>query len=140
MAKKNLLFFPFLLFFFIAKAQYCGNSGSFQCVASNFSLPGLFPLPDSLPPFVNGQPSSSVIYFKNFNDVYYGGNFYTVNWLRIDTVDNLPPGLCWASNKADNTFANQENGCLKVSGVPCGATGQYKIRIVVTVNVGIASL
>jgi hypothetical protein len=71
--------------------------------------------------------------------VYFNGGWYTVTSLRIDTIDNLPTGLCWASNKPDNTYANQESGCIKVNGVPCGPTGQYKMRIIVTVNLGFGS-
>ncbi len=136
MIKKLLLFTALNVLLLNGYAQYCGNSGSFQCTASNLSLPWLTPPPDSLAPFVNGQPSTTVIQFKNFNTVFFGGSYYTVNSLRIDTVDNLPAGLCWASDKANNTYANQESGCLKINGVPCSATGQYKMRIKVSVDLG----
>ncbi len=134
---KYLLLAVLAAFVSFASAQYCGNSGTYQCVASNLSLPWLSPPPDSLAPFVNGQPSTTVIQFKNFNQVVFNGSSYTVTTLRIDSVENLPEGLCWASNKADNTYANQESGCLKINGTPCDATGQYKMRIVVTVNLGL---
>ncbi len=136
MIKKLLLLTTLNVLLLTGSAQYCGNSGSFQCTASNLSLPWLTPHPDSLASFVNGQPSTTVIQFKNFNTVFFGGSYYTVNSLRIDSVDNLPPGLCWASNKANNTYANQESGCIKVNGTPCGPTGQYKMRIIVTVDLG----
>lgn len=135
MAKKLLA----AVLVFIAtytQAQYCGNSGTYQCTTSALAQPWLTPHPDSLPAFVNGQQANTTIFFKNFNTVYFGGGYYTVNSLRIDTVDNLPPGLCWASNKPNNTYANQESGCIQVSGVPCGPTGQYKMRIIVTVDLG----
>lgn len=137
MIKKLLLFTTLNILAYIVSAQYCGNSGSFQCTSSNLSLPWLTPPPDSLPPFVNGLPSTTVIQFKNFNTVFFNGSYYTVNSLRIDSVDNLPSGLCWASNKANNTYANQESGCLKINGIPCGPTGQYKMRIIVSVDLGI---
>jgi hypothetical protein len=118
-------------------AQYCGNSGAFQCtVSGTITQPGLSPLSDSLPPFQNNTLSTTVIQFRNFNVIYYFGNTFTVNWLRIDSIENLPNGLCWASDKANNTYANSENGCIKVNGVPCDSTGQYKLRIIVTVDVG----
>ncbi len=137
MLKRFLLLATFSFFIAFAQAQYCGNSGAFQCTASNLSVPGLSPLWDSLPPFVNGQPSSAVIQFKNFNQVYYFGGTYTVVSLKVDSIDNLPAGLCWSTNKADNTFANQENGCIRINGTPCGPTGQYKMRIIASVNIGV---
>lgn len=138
---KKILFFALLSFTLLcASAQYCGNSGTFQCTASNLPLPWLSPPPDSLPPFVNGMPSTTVIQFKNFNTVFFNGNQITVNWLRIDTIDNLPSGLCWASNKANNTYLNQENGCIKINGIPCDATGQYKMRIIVTIDIGVGTV
>jgi hypothetical protein len=133
---KNLLAVVLVFVATYTQAQYCGNSGTYQCTTSVLAQPWLTPHPDSLPAFVNGQPANTTIFFKNFNTVYFGGGYYTVNSLRIDTVDNLPPGLCWASNKPNNTYANQESGCIQVSGVPCGPTGQYKMRIIVTVDLG----
>lgn len=140
MKKKHTLLLALSITLLSVSAQYCGNSGAFQCTAANLPLPWLSPPPDSLPPFVNGQPSATVIQFKNFNTVFFGGSQITVNWLRIDTIDNLPTGLCWASNKANNTYLNQENGCIKINGVPCDATGQYKMRIIVTIDIGVGTV
>lgn len=136
--KKYLL--PLLFFFTqVSFAQYCGNSGAAQCTPTGtFTAPGFYPLPSQLPPFVNGQPSTTVLEFKNFNVVNFQGNFYTVNSLRIDSVGNLPAGLCWAANKANNTFANQEQGCVRINGTPSGPVGEYKLKILVTVDVGVS--
>lgn len=122
-------------------AQQCTNpgSGSTQCTPSNLSQPGLSPRTDSLPPFTNGVASTTVIQFKNFNTVLFSGFTLTVQSLRIDSIENLPSGLCWATDRANNTYSNQENGCIKVNGTPCAQPGQYKLRIWVFVNVGITS-
>ncbi|MFN8321817.1 MAG: T9SS type A sorting domain-containing protein [Chitinophagales bacterium] len=121
-----------------ARAQSCNASGASQCTASGTLLiPGLSPTSDLLPAFENGIPSTTVIQFKNFNQVLFSGLTLTVQSLRIDSIENLPPGLCWATDKANNTYSNQESGCIKINGTPCGTPGQYKLRIIVTVNVGI---
>lgn len=122
-------------------AQQCTNPGSgpTQCTASTLSQPGLSPRTDSLPPFTNGVASTTVIQFKNFNTVLFSGFTLTVQSLRIDSIENLPSGLCWATDRANNTYGNQENGCIKVNGTPCAQPGQYKLRIWVFVNVGITS-
>lgn len=137
---KKHLYSLFALFLLStgAFAQYCGNSGPSICSPSGtLTQPGLFPESTNLPPFTNGLAANTVIQFKNFNQVVFGGSTLTVNSLRIDTIANLPAGLCWATNKANNTYSNQEDGCIVVSGTPCGAPGQYKMRIIATVNVGI---
>ncbi len=125
-----------------AVAQQCSNPGSgpTQCTAvGNMTQPGLAPRTDSLPPFINGVPSTTVIQFKNFNTVFFSGFTLTVQSLRIDSIENLPSGLCWATDRANNTYANQEDGCIKINGTPCSQPGQYKLRIWVYVNVGITS-
>ena len=123
----------------ISFGQYCGGSGPGQCTPSGtFVTPGFYPAPSDLPPFVNGQASTTVLEFKNFNVVNFQGNFYTVNSLRIDSVGNLPAGLCWATNKSNNTFINQEQGCVRINGTPNGPVGEYKLKILVTVDVGVS--
>lgn len=137
--KKLLLFFTTVLAVQFASAQYCGNSGPSICTPGTYANPGLYPQSDSLPPFINGTSADATIGLKNFNQVVYSGFTLTVQSLRVDTIDNLPAGLCWATNKIDNTFANQENGCIHVSGTTCATPGQYKLRIIVTVDVGITT-
>ncbi len=131
--KKILLFTTCFILVFSVSAQYCGNSGSSQCTASGAVLqPGLSPMSDSLPPFVNNVASTTVIEFRNFNTVFFGGGQFTLQSLKLDSIENLPNGLCWASDKVNNTYANSENGCIKVNGTPCDSTGQYKLRIIAT--------
>ena len=120
----------------MVSAQYCGSSSPTQCTPSgNVTEPGLSPMSDSLPPFVNGVLSTTVIQFKNFDTVYFGGNPYQIQSLRIDSIENLPQGLCWASDRVNNTYANSEDGCIKVNGTPCGPTGQYKMRIIASATI-----
>lgn len=121
-----------------ANAQYCGNSGPSVCTPSGtLTQPGLSPNSDSLPSVVNGTQPNTVIQFKNFNTFNFGGQTVTVNSLRIDTLSNLPAGLCWATNKSSNTWANQEDGCIKISGTVCDNPGQYKLKIIVTADIGV---
>ncbi|MBL0308741.1 MAG: T9SS type A sorting domain-containing protein [Bacteroidetes bacterium] len=120
------------LFFANADAQYCGNSGASVCDSVVLTLPGFSPSRDSLPPLVNGLDSPTILYFKNYDKVANGA--ITVSSLRIDTIDNLPSGVCWSSNLSNNTFANQQNGCIKLSGIACAPPGQYKLRIIITLN------
>ncbi|MBS1614461.1 MAG: hypothetical protein JST49_16690, partial [Bacteroidetes bacterium] len=101
-----------------ANAQYCGGSGASACTPSGtMTEPGLSPI--ELPSVVNGTDANTTIQFKNFDKFNYSGTEITINSLRIDSIGNLPAGSCWKTNKTDNTFANQEDGCINVSGTVC---------------------
>ena len=121
-----------------ANAQYCGGSGASACTPSGtMTEPGLSPNSTELPSVVNGTDANTTIQFKNFDQFNYSGVDITINSLRIDSIGNLPAGSCWKTNKTDNTFANQEDGCINVSGTVCADPGQYKLRIFVTANTSI---
>ncbi len=136
--KKNNLLNLMLVFLLIMKglntqAQYCGGSGPTVCTAPAVTgTPGLTPVSDSLPCFVKGVAATAKINFENFTTV----SGLTVNWLRIDSISNLPPGLCWKTNSSTNTYNGGQTGCIIVSGTPTtsAAIGQYQLRIYVTVN------
>lgn len=138
MKKVIFTLFSATMLFAGANAQYCGNSGSSVCTASGtLTEPGMSPASDSLASVVNGTAPNTVIQFKNFDTFAFGGQTVTVNTLRIDTLSNLPSGLCWATNKANNTWANQEDGCIKINGTACDNPGQYKLKIIVTADIGV---
>jgi len=142
MKKVIFTLFSFCLLYVNTNAQYCGNtgagSGPSQCTPSGtLTKPGLAPLSDSLPPLVNGTISSTVIQFKNFDTITFGGQNLTVQSLRIDSIGNSPTGVCWVTNKANNTWANQEDGCIKINGTACATPGQYRLKIIVTANIGV---
>jgi len=121
-----------------ANAQYCGTSGAGVCNPSGtLTEPGLSPNSADLPSVVNGVANATTIQFKNFNQFTLSGQTVTVQSLRIDSIGNIPAGLCWATNKTNNTFANQEDGCIQVTGTPCSDPGQYKLFILVTANIGV---
>jgi len=136
----TLLSITFLMSAGFAQSNYCGNSSASVCTPTPLPKPGLSPTSDSLTPVVNGVATNTIIYFKNFDTIRYQGALLTIQQLRIDSIRNLPSGLCWATNRTDNTFTNQGLGCIKVNGTPCGNTGQYKLEIWVGVDVGFGFL
>lgn len=121
-----------------AYAQSCGNSGTAVCVPSGtLTEPGLSPNSADLPAVVRNVANTTNIQFKNFNQFNFGGQTVTVQSLKIDTISNIPSGLCWATNKSNDTYSNQEDGCIKVTGTTAAPAGQYKLYIVVTANIGV---
>ena len=135
---KKTIYTLIALFVFTGSifSQSCHTSGSSICtVSGTMAQPGLSPRSDSLAPVDNGIANTTIIQFKNYNTAVYNGITVTVQQLKIDSINNLPNGLCWATNKANDTYANQESGCIKVSGTPCADPGVYKLVIKVTVTV-----
>lgn len=138
MKKVIFTLFSATMLFVGANAQYCGGSGSSVCTPSGtLTEPGLSPNSDSLPSVVNGTTPNTVIQFKNFDKFTFGGAEVTVSSLTIDTLSNLPAGLCWATDQANNTWTNQQDGCIKINGQVCSDPGQYKLYIVVTADIGV---
>ena len=138
MKKVIFTLFSATMLFAGANAQYCGGSGPNVCTPTGtLTEPGLSPASDSLPSVVNCSSPNTTIQFKNFNKFTFGGAEVTVASLTIDTLSNLPTGLCWATNKTDNTWANQEDGCIKINGTVDSDPGQYKLYIVVTADIGV---
>jgi len=136
---KKIIFtlLSFSLLYFNSNAQYCGNSGPTVCTPTGqMSEPGLSPVSDSLAPVVNGTFANTIIQFKNYDTITFAGQLLTFQSLKIDSIENLPAGLCWETNKANNTYGNQEDGCIKVTGNTCAPPGQYRLRIIITANVG----
>ena len=128
----------FVLLFSGASAQYCGSTDTINCVTTNVpDSNGLYPRVDSFPPLFNNFLTSATIYFRNFDSILFGTEVLPVYSLTWDTIENLPPGLCWSTNKSNNTYGRGEAGCIHIRGLACGPTGQYKLSTLVTVDIGI---
>jgi hypothetical protein len=111
-------------------AQYCGNSGPSICTPpANLGAAGLYPIPANLSPLINGLVSSTVIDFQNFDTVEFDNQLLHINSVAIDTVANLPSGLCWASSSPTNSWTTSGTGCIVVSGTPCDNPGQWSVPV-----------
>ncbi|MCW3125618.1 MAG: hypothetical protein JWO03_1276 [Bacteroidetes bacterium] len=122
-----------------ASAQHC-SVASVNIPTHPGTFAGLSPLPWDLPCMVAGQPVSDTIYFHNFDTVYIGTTMVIIDSLKLDSIGNLPAGLCWVSNKANNTFAGGEDGIIYVQGTCSGAAGQYKMKILFEAQTNIGQL
>ncbi|HWB64775.1 MAG TPA: T9SS type A sorting domain-containing protein, partial [Chitinophagales bacterium] len=113
-------------------AQYCGNSGPLICIPSGGPQSGGFFPSDSIPCIVQGQTYSGNLQFYMFTTFDFQGH-QNVDSIQFDVPDgglgNLPCGICWSTNKASNTFAAGEQGCLHFTGTTNDAVGQYKLEI-----------
>jgi len=127
----------------LATSIYAGNCGTTSTVSPKpqSGIAGLSPLSDSLPVVINdGRTINQTIYFENYDTTRTAGQLVTVQTLKIDSIENLPAGLCWKTNKANNTFNGKETGVIQVTGSTNALAGQYKLRIKVTAVTDIVTL
>lgn len=126
----------------LATGIYAGNCGiSTVSPKPQSGIAGLSPLSDSLPVLINDNRAiNQVIYFENYDTTRTAGQLVTVQTLKIDSIENLPAGLCWKTNQAINTFNGKQTGIIQVTGNTTAAPGQYKLRIKVTAVTDIVTL
>jgi len=125
----------------VAVAQYCGGSDPSVCTAPP-SLPavGFYPNYDSLPCAQLGVPFDQTIYFLAPTTVTQLGNTYPLNYIQVDTIENLPCGLCWRMGNVQNRVNGGATACVRITGTTNDAIGQFKLRVIVSANVQIAPL
>ena len=111
-----------------ANAQWCG--GVSTCNAGPGTQVG-FPYPDSIPCVVQGEPYSYSIPIKMYSQFNFLGQ-HDIDSITIDTIYNLPCGLCYQTSSATGTFDSAQIGCIKISGTTWDAVGQYPFKFVVT--------
>lgn len=111
-----------------------------QCTPDNsLTLVGLYP-PDSLLPCVEeGEYFDEVIQFKNFTAISgdaigFPGFVFTINWVRIDSVSNLPAGLSYTCNDPNCQYFTGEVGCVNITGTTNAAPGDYSLGFYATIE------
>lgn len=117
-------------------AQHCQGVDS-TAISPRADSVGIFtPSSDLLPCIVRAQPVSDTLYFTIFDRV----NGFTLNSLTIDSIGNLPAGLCWVSNSPTNTFAAGQNGVIYLSGQTYVRSGQYKMKVYIHASTSVTNI
>jgi hypothetical protein len=129
----------------IALLSFSAAEISAQCIPDlTMTSPGV--VPDSatgLASAMVSQPYHDTLQFRTPTDttVIYLGNplFFTINYIRIDSVVGLPPGFSWSTSEcgpcAPHTFNGGTNGCLLIYSISNpSATGTYPLKIKLTAN------
>ncbi|MFN8309135.1 MAG: T9SS type A sorting domain-containing protein [Chitinophagales bacterium] len=130
---KKLLYSLCLLFITSqAMAQACPGvtGGSSTCSLLPSPPAGRFAPYDSFPCIIRGQAFDGTIRFNVPHIIFAAGTTATVEYIRFDTISNLPCGLCWTSNHANNQYNADEDGCIKVSGISGDNVGTYKLNLI----------
>ncbi|MBS1684258.1 MAG: T9SS type A sorting domain-containing protein [Bacteroidetes bacterium] len=126
---RTLLLSLAMLFSMGLWAQYCGHSSSASCAPdSSLAQPGLTDY-HNFPCVSSGVPFSENMQIYVPASISYNGFNATVDSVRIDSITNLPCGLCWSANKPSLTFAANERGCINISGTSTDAAGTYSLGL-----------
>lgn len=79
-----------------------------------------------------GTAVNFTVQFKNYDQVILGPITANVDSIRFDSINNLPCGLAWTTNKPDNKFMKNEVGCIAIKGTTNDPVGEYTADIIVT--------
>jgi hypothetical protein len=100
-----------------------------QCIidtSANTSL--FFSDNDKLPCLEEDVPYLFDMQVKCYKNILPG---LILEWMRIDSIKNLPPGITWTMevppNNPSNVLNTDEIGCIQFSGTPSGRTSYYYI-------------
>lgn len=130
--KKHVRVFYLLLF-----AVFFTNSIFGQCTpADPISCPdpennGEI-CPDSIPDGLTGLYYEQTITILAPPEFDTGIIVIPLHHLHINAIENLPPGITWETNAADNNFMVGTYYCVLLSGIPTD-TGTFFLKIVVEV-------
>jgi len=135
--KNTLSLFAFI-FLFAANilAQHCAeitvpNSTAFARLQDGMGFIASY----AIPGIPQGVYTEVPVPLKTFRLIKHLNGDDTVYAMRIESITNLPEGMCWATNKADNTFASGEGGSLIIRGITNDKAGQYNLNIVVSFDI-----
>ena len=132
---KTLFLSVFILIFLLSNKAYsqaCSTGTAYQCDLSLADNLNGFQSADILPCIVKGQFTETVVPFKVFQTLTFNNTTDSIYQMKIESVGNLPCGLCWASSSISNTFAKNQTGCLIIKGITNDVSGQYKLNVVLS--------
>ncbi len=135
---KNVIVLSAFIFFlnYHTKAQHCSdpvvpNNTAFAKLQDGMGFIGSY----ALPCITQGNYTEVPVPLKNFRLIKHLNGDDTVYAMRIESISNLPEGMCWATNKADNTFTAGEGGSLIVRGITNDKAGQYSLNLLVSFDI-----
>jgi len=139
---KTLSLFSMLLLSFLCVKVYAQ-----PCIGTTSALPrpmtGLtYVTPsDSIPCFTKGVSQSQVMYFEIGDTMRISGQLVTIQTFKIDSIENLPQGLCWKLSSGNQLTPLTDGArAIEFFGNPTGLSGQYKLKIKVTMLTDIVML
>jgi hypothetical protein len=138
--------FFFLLFFSTSISlfsQQC-SSDSLTLVSPgdvSYTQPGFID-PNYLPCVSSGTYSELVIPFKTYNQ---GARLLTnadsstvpisrIYSIKIESVSNLPSGLCWVTRPSTSVISGEQVGLLIIKGTTSVSSGTYPVSVGISID------
>lgn len=127
---RSLFLVMFTLSALFTQAQHCSDAAvDDNGASSKIRNGGGFVGSYSLPCIMQGTYTEVAVPFKVFTTVPRGNSDDVVHALRIESIANLPDGMCWVSSRANNTFLAGEGGLLMLRGITNDNIGQFGLDI-----------
>jgi len=123
---STLSFIALVFLNFSAQSQACSSPTTGTPLGGPAN--GGFDAPDVSPCVVQGTAYTHDIQFTMFSAFDFLGH-QNVDSIQFLGVDNLPCGLCWGTDQADNRYTASEDGFLRIQGTTNDAAGQYKFAL-----------
>lgn len=140
---KKLFTLTLAISFFInSYGQRCAGLSGCTPPAATGALALFSPPSSSIPCFTQGVYGETIINIEKIDSFVVqalGSSAYYLLSINIDSIGNLPAGLCWQPNISPPFFdTTTKTGCMKISGTTTATPGQYRIRVIVTAvtNIG----
>ncbi len=121
------------LLFLVGAFSMSGRSGCICSVNDTIEQSGLYPISDSIPCVTGGSCFDYTLQFVNFDSITVSGIRVRVDYLIIDSIQNMPCGFEWVLENDDITadrhrLENQQHGCIRIGGITTDIPGIYKVR------------
>lgn len=140
----KVILFIFILFSSLPIfSQQCTSDSLFLVPSGDVSYtqPGFID-PNILPCVQSGSYSELVIPFKTYNQ---GARLLTlpdsstvpvahIYSLKIESISNLPSGLCWITRPSNQTISGEQIGVLIIKGTTSLTSGTYPLSVGVSMD------
>ena len=131
--KNRILFLAFCCCSVLVNAQYCGLSGGQVCSPSlvDTSL-NWQPVESNFLCIERGVPfNQSISFYLRTYSIYFTGQYQDlqVQSIHVISIDTLPSGMCWATNKTSDYAVYGDTICISFQGVTFDTAGDYTLSI-----------
>jgi len=122
------------IFTLLAGGLFAASTFAQLCVPGQLTEDRFIPSPDSTSCIEKGVAYNQVFRVR----IPQSAGTFTIQYMKIDSVTNLPSGLTAVMNKPFGTqYAAGETGCVTLSGTTNAPVGQYRLGLYVKLKVTI---
>lgn len=122
----------------ISSLAFCATSSACTPQSPTGNL-GLSPVTDSVACINRGDFYQEYLFLEVPDEITIPGLGITatIDFLRINRIENLPCGISYRFDKPTQTYSGGATGCLEFSGTTIEQPGQYKLSLFITISVSV---